>query len=113
VLICTGTAMGGLMPELVPALTRATGGTFEVAVLENSYYGPTVTTAGLLPGEAFRRALESRRDVDLALLPAEAVSDAGVFVDDMPLTVLEAAVPMPLSLSYHFTDALGAAEVSA
>ena len=43
----------------------------------------------------------------LALLPAEAVSDAGVFIDDLSLTVVERTAPMPLRLSYNFTDALG------
>jgi putative radical SAM enzyme (TIGR03279 family) len=106
ILVCTGTAMGSLMPALFPALARVTGATFELAVLENTYYGPRVTTAGLLPGAAFRDALAGRRDVDLALLPAEAVSDDGIFVDDLSYATLEAAVPMPLALSYHFTDAL-------
>jgi len=106
ILVCTGTAMGTLMPALFPALERATGATFELAVLENSYYGPGVTTAGLLPGAAFREALSGRRNVDLALLPAEAVNDDGIFVDDLSYAALEAAVPMPLALSYHFTDAL-------
>lgn len=109
VLVCTGTAMGSLMPELLPVLERATGGTFELAVLENGYYGPSVTTAGLLPGEAFQRALAGRTDVALALLPAEAVNENGIFVDDLPLAVLEAGAPMPVALSYHFTDALAAA----
>jgi putative radical SAM enzyme (TIGR03279 family) len=108
VLVCTGTAMGRLMPKILPALERATGGTFELSVLENSYYGPSVTTAGLLPGEAFRRALEGRNDCALALLPAEAVNDDGVFVDDVSLAAIEQAAPMPVVLSYHFTDALAA-----
>jgi NifB/MoaA-like Fe-S oxidoreductase len=106
VLVCTGTAMGRLMPNLFPALQQATRATFELAVLENTYFGPSVTTAGLLPGEAFRRALEGRADVHLALLPAEAVNEDGLFVDDLPLAAVEAGAPMPLALSYHFTDAL-------
>jgi putative radical SAM enzyme (TIGR03279 family) len=106
VLVCTGTAMGPLMPSLFPVLARVTGAVFELAVLENSYYGPSVTTAGLLPGDAFRRALAGRRDADLALLPAESVNEDGIFVDDLPLAGLEASVPMPVALSYHFTDAL-------
>ncbi len=113
VLVCTGTAMGRLMPEILPALERATGGAFELAVLENSYYGPSVTTAGLLPGEAFSRALAGRHDVSLALLPAEAVNGNGIFVDDVALSRLEADAPMPIALSYHFTDALAGAEAPA
>jgi len=35
------------------------------------------------------------------------VNDDGVFVDDLSFAALEASAPMPLRLSYHFTDALG------
>jgi putative radical SAM enzyme (TIGR03279 family) len=108
VLVCTGTAMGTLLPKLFPALTAATGATFEIAVLENTYYGSTVTTAGLLPGDAFRRALDGRRDVALALLPAESVNEDGKFVDDVLLADIEREAPMPVLLSYHFVDALTA-----
>lgn len=109
VLVCTGTAMGRLMPEVLPALAAATGASFELAVLENTYFGPAVTTAGLLPGADFRRVLADRGDCSLALLPAESVNDDGIFVDDVPLATLVAEAPMPVRLSYHFTDALGAA----
>jgi NifB/MoaA-like Fe-S oxidoreductase len=111
VLVCTGTAMKDLLPLVFPALARATGAAFELAVLENTYFGPTVTTAGLLPGAAFRAALAGRGGYDLALLPAEAVNEDGIFIDDLPFTVLEAAAPMPVRLSYHFTDALADALV--
>ena len=47
----------------------------------------------------------------LALLPAESVSDSGIFVDDVTLASLEATAPMPVALSYHFTDALAGAGV--
>ena len=111
ILVCTGTAMGRLMPQLFPALERATGATFELAVLENSYYGPAVTCAGLLPGEDFRRALAGRSDCDLAMLPAESVNEDGLFVDNVSLASVEATAPMPVALSYHFTDALSAVGV--
>jgi putative radical SAM enzyme (TIGR03279 family) len=107
VLVCTGTGMARLMPPILQTVAAATGGTFDLAVLENGYFGPSVTTAGLLPGSAFLDALRGREGYDLALLPAEALSDAGVFVDDVPLAALEAAAPMRVRLSYQFTDALG------
>ena len=84
----------------------ATGARFEVMALENSLFGSSVTTAGLLPGGAFRSALEHRADLDLALLPAEAVNDDLLFMDDLHLEKLAAQVPMPVSLSYDFVDAL-------
>jgi len=107
-LVCTGTAMARLMPPILQAVSEATGAVFDLAVLENGYFGSSVTTAGLLPGRAFLDALRGKSAYDLALLPAEAVSDAGVFVDDVSLAEVEAEAPMPVLPSYHFTDALGA-----
>jgi NifB/MoaA-like Fe-S oxidoreductase len=98
--------MASLMPAVLETVAAVTGGTFECVALENGYFGPTVTTAGLLPGQAFLESLRGREGFDLALLPAEAVSEAGVFIDDLSLAELERAAPMPLRLSYHFTDAL-------
>jgi putative radical SAM enzyme (TIGR03279 family) len=107
VLVLTGTAMGPLMPTVLKALEQATRGRFECAAVENTYFGPSVTTAGLLPGSDLGAALASRQGYDLALLPAEAVNEDGIFVDDVPLASLVAASPVPVQLSYHFTDALG------
>lgn len=107
ILVLTGTAMGPLMPTVLAALEAASGARFECVALENSWFGPTVTTAGLLPGADFGAALASRGSYDLALLPAEAVNEDGVFVDDVSLADVAAAAPVPVRLSYHFTDALG------
>ncbi|HEX9705291.1 MAG TPA: DUF512 domain-containing protein [Gemmatimonadales bacterium] len=104
--IVTGTAMGPLMPQVVGDLAAATGGRFEVLALANSLFGPSVTTAGLLPGAALLAALRGRPDLDLALLPAEAVNDDLVFMDDLDAHELAAQVPMPVRLSYDFADAL-------
>ena len=113
VLVLTGAAMGPLMPSVLESLQAATGARFDCTALENSFFGSSVTTAGLLAGADFQRALaQVRRNAgsqgyDLALLPAESVNDGGVFVDDLSFADLEASAPMPLRLSYHFTDALG------
>jgi NifB/MoaA-like Fe-S oxidoreductase len=107
-LVCTGAGMARLMPQVLETVAAATGAELECAVLANDFFGPSVTTAGLLPGAAFLGALRGREGYDLALLPAEAVSDAGVFIDDLPFADLQAAAPMPLRLSYDFVDALGA-----
>ena len=106
VVIATGTAMGPLMPPVVADLERATGATFEVLPLENSLFGSAVTSAGLLPGAAFLAALQGRRDVDLALLPAEAVNDDLRFLDDLEAHDLATRLPMPIRFSYDFADAL-------
>ena len=115
ILVLTGTAMGPLMPSVLESLEQATGARFDCVALENSFFGASVTTAGLLAGADFLGALTAPAPgsgegsgYDLALLPAESVNDDGVFVDDLSFATLEASAPMPLRLSYHFTDALGA-----
>jgi putative radical SAM enzyme (TIGR03279 family) len=104
--VVTGTAMGPLMPQVVADLAAATGARFEILALENSLFGPSVTTAGLLPGAVLRTALAGRGDLDLVLLPAEAVNDDLRFMDDLDAHELAAGLPMPVRLSYDFADAL-------
>jgi NifB/MoaA-like Fe-S oxidoreductase len=82
------------------------GGRFEVIEVRNSLFGESVTTAGLLPGAAIVAALRGRTDLDLALLPAEAVNDDGRFIDDLDAHDLAAAVPMAVRLSHDCADAL-------
>jgi putative radical SAM enzyme (TIGR03279 family) len=104
--VVTGTAMGQLMPMVLDPLTRLTGATFELITVVNTLFGASVTTAGLLPGTALQQALAGRRDLDLALLPGEALNDDGLFMDSMSLELLSAAVPMLLRPSKDFIDAL-------
>lgn len=104
--VVTGTAMAPLMPQVLEDLREGTGAAFEVLALENPLFGPSVTTAGLLPGSTFLAALRDRADLDLALLPAEAVNDDLVFMDDMDAHALAARLPMPIRLSYDFADVM-------
>jgi len=104
--IVTGMAMGPLMPQVVDDLAKMTGAHFEILALENTLFGSSVTTAGLLPGKAILAALKDRRDLDLALLPAESVNDDLLFMDDMEAHDLASELPMQIRLSYDFADAL-------
>jgi putative radical SAM enzyme (TIGR03279 family) len=104
--VVTGTAMSPLMPMVLEPLAQATGARFELITVVNSLFGPSVTTAGLLPGTGLQSALAGRRDLDLALLPGESVNDDGLFMDSMSLALLSASVPMELRLSKDFVDAL-------
>ena len=104
--VVTGTAMGRLMPQVLHELGTATGGRFEIVLVENTLFGPSVTTAGLLPAAAIEAALRARADLDLVLLPAEAVNDDLVFIDEVSAADLAERLPMPVRLSYDFADAL-------
>ena len=47
-----------------------------------------------------------RPDVDLALIPAEAINDSGLFMDDLSLESLINQAPVEIRPSYWFVDAL-------
>jgi len=104
--VVTGTAMAALMPQVVADLTRESGATVEIVPVTNTLFGPSVTTAGLLPGKAVVAALASRGDLDLALLPAESVNDDLLFMDDLNAHELAEQVPMDVRLSHDFADVM-------
>ncbi|NUQ21318.1 MAG: DUF512 domain-containing protein, partial [Gemmatimonadaceae bacterium] len=104
--VVTGVSMAPIMPQLLDELTEATGARFELISMTNSLFGPTVSTAGLLVGADIRRALESRHDLDMALIPAETINESGVFLDDESFIAVRESLPMPVYPSYDFIDAL-------
>jgi putative radical SAM enzyme (TIGR03279 family) len=104
--VVTGTAMAALMPPVVADLSRESGAEIEIIPVTNSLFGPSVTTAGLLPGRAIAAALEPRVDLGLALVPAESVNDDLLFMDDLHAHALAERVPMEVRLSYDFADVL-------
>ena len=104
--VVTGSAMRELMPPLLAQLARVTGAHFELMALENSLFGPTTTTAGLLVGADIALALQGRADLDLALMPAECINDDGIFLDDSTFAGVRDALPMPVFPSYDFIDVL-------
>jgi putative radical SAM enzyme (TIGR03279 family) len=104
--VVTGTAMAPLMPQVLSGLARDSGATFELMPVENTLFGTTVTTAGLLPGAAIQACLQGRADLDLVLIPGESVNDNGLFIDSLPVRDLAANVPVPIRTSYDFADAV-------
>ena len=106
--VVTGTAMAQLMPMVLEPLAQATGAAFELIPVVNTLFGPTVTTAGLLPGTAMQAALQQRRDLDLVLLPGESVNDDALFIDSMSFDLLAGSIPVEIRLSHDFTDVLQA-----
>jgi putative radical SAM enzyme (TIGR03279 family) len=104
--VVTGVSMTPLMPPLLDELARATGATFELITAENSLFGPTTTTAGLLVGADIRRVLGARTDLDMALIPAETINENGLFLDDESFEVVRTEFCMPVYASYDFIDVL-------
>ncbi len=104
--VVTGTAMGRLMPMILEPLARATGAELVLIPVVNSLFGPSVTTAGLLPGSAIQRAVRNQGELDLALLPGEAINEDGLFIDSMSLEQCQVDSPFELRASMDFADAL-------
>jgi len=104
--VLTGSAMAPLMVPLLAQLTEQSGARFELIVAQNSLFGPTITTAGLLVGRDILNALSDRSDLDYALIPAETINEDSVFLDDFTLEAVREALPMPIFPSYDFIDVL-------
>ena len=98
------------MPERVSQVEAVTGARLELIPVENSLFGPTTTTAGLLVGADITRALSHRDDLDFALIPAESINEARIFLDDQTFDGVRATIPIPVHPSYDFIDVLSAPE---
>lgn len=107
IVLVTGTSMARHLAELADEIADATGARIETAPVVNELYGPMVTTAGLLGGGDHLRALEPYRDFDLALFSRTALNDDDLFLDDMRLDELRAAIPeLNICPSDHITETL-------
>ena len=106
--VVTGVSMAPLMPALLDRIAGVTGLEFALLPTENSLFGPTTTTAGLLVGADIRRALREAEasGVDLALIPAECINGDGVFLDDDSFASVREAAAFPVHPSYDFIDVL-------
>src|SRR6267154_2059490 len=99
-------AMAPLMESLLDRLGEASGADFKLIVAQNSLFGPTITTAGLLVGKDIMTALSDRHDLDIAFIPAETINEDGIFLDDYSLEAVRESLPMPIFPSYDFIDVL-------
>ena len=90
--IATGGSMRPFFEGMAPAVSRRMACEVEVVAVENRYFGPTVTVAGLLAGADVARDVGKCRAGDLVLLPADALNADGLFIDGMALAEVEAAL---------------------
>ena len=88
--IVTGTSMGPFFEQMSPTIATRTGCTVDVLVVENRYFGSSVTIAGLLSGADILRTVSGCTSGDLVLLPGEALNDGGLFIDGVALSEVAA-----------------------
>jgi putative radical SAM enzyme (TIGR03279 family) len=105
--LVTGTRMAPVFAPLLARYNSERGADAEVIGVENGMFGPTVSTAGLLPAASILSALRGR-SYDVVLLPAEALNDDERFIDDVTLeSVREAMSPAAVVPAFDLAAALG------
>jgi putative radical SAM enzyme (TIGR03279 family) len=88
--IATGASFGPLLKTRATQLDRIKGLTWNLIVVRNVFFGPSVTVAGLLTGADFAASLSGKRLGDLVFIPRESLKqDACLFLDGMRLERLE------------------------
>jgi NifB/MoaA-like Fe-S oxidoreductase len=109
VAIVTGKRMAAIINPLAARLARATGAAVRTVAVDNEYFGPTVTTAGLLAGMDVLDALRGPDEppADIVLLPAESLNDDSRFIDDVAFSDVEhALMPARVLAAHEITSAL-------
>jgi NifB/MoaA-like Fe-S oxidoreductase len=94
------------MPMVLEPLAQIAGSRFELIPVVNSLFGPSVTTAGLLPGAAIAEVLRGRAGLDLILIPGESLNDEDLFIDSMSLEALRGTTAVEIRPSKDFADVL-------
>lgn len=105
--IVTGTSMRPFFEDMAGEVSRRMACPAEVRAVENRYFGPTVTVAGLLAGRDILAGVEESRQGDLVVLPEEALNGDRVFVDGTSLAEVERGLrPATVKASRELVEAL-------
>ena len=105
--IATGASMRPYFERMAPTISRSMGCDVEVVAVENRYFGPTVTVAGLLSGTDVVADAGNCRAGDLVVLPEEALNADGLFIDGTALAEVEALLsPAVVRTGRELTETL-------
>ncbi len=89
--LVTGASMAPFIGRRAGSIGERVGVPVEVVEVENEFFGPSVTVAGLLAGQDIARTLGESGEGDLVLIPGEALNRDGQFIDSMTLEHLRLA----------------------
>ncbi len=97
VTLVTATLAAGIIQEnLMPRLAQIKNFTPELVVVENKFYGKSITVAGLLTGQDIYGAL-AQRDLGAAVfLPKSCLNNNEIFLDDWKLHDLAQRLAVPV-----------------
>ena len=105
--LVTGTSMRSRLAEMAPVISRRTACAVEVVEVENRYFGPSVTIAGLLAGADILEGVRDPRRGDLVLLPGTALNDDSLFIDGVALAdVADRLAPARVRAGHDLVETL-------
>jgi len=105
--LITGTSAAPFLRRFAQALNQVPGVELKVEVVENNFFGPTVTVAGLLTGQDVISQLRTRQLAGVAILPSVCLRD-GVFLDDIPVEHVQQELEIPVHAVEPSAKALAA-----
>ena len=79
---------------------------WEVRTILNDFFGRTVTVTGLLTGQDLSRQLKDVQTDEILLSGGTVRNEGDLFLDDMSVAELRAALPAPLTLVHGGGDVL-------
>ncbi len=93
--VFTGTAFMPYLEEFAGKLRAIEGLTLDVFKVENKFFGPSVTVAGLLTGKDILKAIVGKTMADCLLVPSVALRDGtDVFLDNVTLKDMQESLGM-------------------
>ena len=105
--IVTGHSMAPFLRERSQRLAAATSAEVRVLAVTNTFFGDSVTVAGLLGGRDVLAHLGDSTERDLILIPAQALNGDDLFIDGVSLEDFRARVaPSRVRSGYDVTEAI-------
>ena len=103
--VITGASFSRTLRSALVKFKNVKGLTIRVITAENTFFGKSVTVAGLLSGADILRAIRGRRLGNMLLLPASCLKeDEGIFLDDRSLIEVEQAAGVPVRAVLKLSD---------
>ena len=101
----TGVSFSPILKSELKRLQEITGVSVRVLTAKNSLFGPPVTVSGLLSGRDILATVRGKRIGSLLLIPSSTLNEnEGVFLDNMTIEDIEAAVGVPVRAVSTFGD---------
>lgn len=101
----TGVSFKTILDEALGKFKKISGLTIRVVAVKNSFFGKTVTVAGLLTGSDIMKTIQGRSLGQMLLIPASCLKDEeALFLDDRTLQDVERAAGVPVRIVQRLGD---------